>query len=191
MSSAAGRLDGYTLADWENLEPVEGHRIELVHGRLVVNAAPAPRHQRVADRLCRLLDNTVAPHGLEALTAIGIRVGQLGYIPDIVVSTPIDDDATTTNASTVTLVVEVVSPSTAKTDRLEKPAAYAAAGIPTYWRVELPPGAPPVVYCYQLDDDVYTLTTTADTTAITTAPITTDITVTLDVNTLTTTQRTR
>jgi Uma2 family endonuclease len=190
MSSAAGRLDGYTLKDWEALEPVEGHRIELVHGRLVVNAAPAPRHQRVADRLCRLLDDAVAPLGLEALTAIGVRVGQLGYIPDIVVCTPVDDDATTINATTVTLVVEVVSPSTAKTDRLEKPAAYAAAGIPAYWRVELAPGAPPIIYCYELDGAVYTLTATADTTAIIDAHVTSVISVSLDVNTLTTTQRT-
>jgi Uma2 family endonuclease len=186
MSSAAGRLDGYTLADWEALEPVEGHRIELVHGRLVVNAAPAPRHQRVADRLCRLVDDAVAPHGLEALTAVGVRVGQLGYIPDIVVCTPVDDDATTISATTVTLVAEVVSPSTAKTDRLEKPAAYAAAGIPTYWRIELAPGAPPVIYCYELDDDVYTLTATADTTATITTRITADISLSLDVTALTT-----
>lgn len=185
MSSAAGRLDGYTLADWEALEPIEGHRIELVHGRLVVNAAPAPRHQRVADRLCRLLDDAVAPHGLEALTAVGVRVGQLGYIPDIVVCTPVDDDAVTIDSATVTLVAEVVSPSTAKTDRLEKPAAYAAAGIPVYWRIELAPGAPPVIYCYELDNDVYALTTTADTTAITTTHITPDITVTLNVTALT------
>ncbi len=52
----------------------------------------------------------------------------------------------------VLLVVEVVSPSSVTTDRITKPAQYAAAGIPAYWRVEasaavsltaytLPPGS--------------------------------------------------
>ena len=37
------------------------------------------------------------------------------------------------------LVVEVVSPSSVTTDRITKPAQYAAAGIPAYWRVETSP----------------------------------------------------
>lgn len=184
MSGSAQRLDSYTLADWESLEPLQGHRIELVHGRLVVNAAPAPRHQRVADRLCRLLDDAVVDVGLEALTAVGVRVGQLGYIPDVVVCAPPDDDRTTVNATEVALVVEVVSPSTAKTDRLEKPSAYAAAGIPVYWRVELAPGAAPVVFCYELDGGVYTHTATADSTEVVPVAITEVAAVKLDVTLL-------
>jgi Uma2 family endonuclease len=41
-------------------------------------------------------------------------------------------------------VVEVVSPSTTAIDRAVKPAMYADAGIPVYWRVELQ-GTPKVV----------------------------------------------
>ena len=37
------------------------------------------------------------------------------------------------------LVVEVVSPSSRKTDRFFKPIEYAAAGVPAYWRVETEP----------------------------------------------------
>ena len=74
---------------------------------------------------------------------------------------------------------------TAETDRFEKPAAYASAGIPIYWRVELAPGAPPVIFCYALDNGVYALTATADTTATITTPVTPDVTVTVDVTTLT------
>ncbi|MBP2335211.1 Uma2 family endonuclease [Saccharothrix coeruleofusca] len=155
--TTARRLDGYTLDDWESLEPVEGHRVELVDGRFVVNAAPSAKHQRVADRLCRLLDDAVAPEGMEALTATGVRVRVregLAYISDVVVSTE-RVETTTVGVDTVALVAEVVSPSTKKTDRLEKPAAFASAGVPAYWRVELDEADGPTVYCYQLHDGVY------------------------------------
>jgi hypothetical protein len=39
-------------------------------------------------------------------------------------------------ASAVVLAVEVVSPSSTTHDRFIKPALYAEAGIPSYWRVE-------------------------------------------------------
>jgi Uma2 family endonuclease len=47
----------------------------------------------------------------------------------------------------VVLVVEVVSPHTRARDRLGKPAEYAAAGIPFYWRVEQNPIH---IYAYRL-----------------------------------------
>ncbi|GAA0256695.1 Uma2 family endonuclease [Saccharothrix mutabilis subsp. mutabilis] len=153
--TTARRLDGYTLDDWESLEPAEGHRVELVDGRFVVNAAPSVRHQRVADRLCRLLDDAVAPEGMEALTAVGVRIREgLAYIPDVVVATE-RVETTSVDVDTVALVAEVVSPSTKKTDRLEKPAAFAAAGVPAYWRVELADEQGPTIYCYQLREGVY------------------------------------
>jgi Uma2 family endonuclease len=38
-------------------------------------------------------------------------------------------------------VIEIVSPTTRRIDRLVKPSVYAEAGIPTYWRLELHPAA--------------------------------------------------
>jgi Uma2 family endonuclease len=36
----------------------------------------------------------------------------------------------------VVLAVEIVSPTSQSMDRITKPALYAAAGIPFYWRIE-------------------------------------------------------
>lgn len=153
--TTARRLDGYTLSDWESLDPQEGHRIELVDGTFRVSAAPAWKHQRVGDRLCRLLDDAVFAEGMEAATAVGVRVSDgLGYIPDVVVSTE-RVETTAVDVDAVALVVEIVSPSTKKTDRLEKPAAFAAAGVPAYWRVELDDQHGPTIYCYRLDGNAY------------------------------------
>lgn len=53
----------------------------------------------------------------------------------------------------VTLAVEVVSPGSESQDRREKPAEYASAGIPHYWRVEIDPEI--VVHTFRLGDTGY------------------------------------
>ncbi len=57
-------------------------------------------------------------------------------------------------------MVEVVSPGTRRRDRLEKPADYAAAGVPYYWRIEQDPVH---VYAYELGlDGTYQLAADSD-----------------------------
>jgi len=55
----------------------------------------------------------------------------------VVAANAIDETTTRIPAEAVLAVVEVVSPSTVSIDRAIKPAMYAEAGIPIYWRVEL------------------------------------------------------
>jgi Uma2 family endonuclease len=49
----------------------------------------------------------------------------------------------------VLLAVEIVSPTSVGMDRITKPAIYAGAGIPCYWRVETDKGIE--VHTYRLD----------------------------------------
>jgi Uma2 family endonuclease len=178
--TTARRLDGYTLDDWESLDPQEGRRIELVDGRFVVTPAPAVKHQRAGDRLVRILDDAVAGEGMEALTAVGVRVNEhFGYIPDVVVATE-RIEAVSVDVEDVALVVEIVSPSTKKSDRLEKPAALAAAGVPAYWRVELDGADDPTIYCYRLDGGTYTEVVTLTSGSAGSVVVTGTISVTLD-----------
>ncbi|MFF5211844.1 Uma2 family endonuclease [Streptosporangium sp. NPDC000396] len=59
----------------------------------------------------------------------------------------------------VHVVAEITLASTASTDRIIKPAKYAAAGIPHFWRIEMRPfrgqgnDALPVVFTYTLDEN--------------------------------------
>jgi Uma2 family endonuclease len=49
-------------------------------------------------------------------------------------------------------VVEIMSPGSVTADQTDKPAEYAAARIPHYWRVEHDPVAAILfVFCYRLD----------------------------------------
>ncbi|MBE1561738.1 Uma2 family endonuclease [Nonomuraea africana] len=135
--------------------PDDGNRYELFNGSLLVSPAPLPLHQRVIRRLELILD-VAAPDALEPLSTVNLRVDDRNYyIPDLVVvpTESVETAGLMFRPAEVLLAVEVVSPSTQARDRALKREAYAAAGIPVYWRIELSEG--PTLYTYQLDKDAY------------------------------------
>jgi Uma2 family endonuclease len=137
------------------LLPRDGRRYEIVDGSLRVSPAPGRRHQRVAGRLVEVL-KAAAPRELEVLEAVGVVCGRHTPVPDVVVGLRepghgllnfFPDD--------VRLVVEVMSPGSVIADRLDKPAMFAVAGIPAFWRVELDGPGTPLVIVHALDGDLY------------------------------------
>ena len=131
-------LGPYTVDDLFELPPEWDVRCEVLDGCLIVSPAASPLHQRVADRLCRLFNDTL-PETAEAVTAVAVRMPKGdGPVPDIVVMTPTEPlPPRGVPAGEVHTVVEVVSPTNAHHDRVRKRDIYAEAGIPCYWRVEL------------------------------------------------------
>ncbi|TDC65149.1 Uma2 family endonuclease [Streptomyces hainanensis] len=118
-------------------------RIELVGGALMMSPSPGTPHQRASTRLLKLLDRAVeaAEAPVEIFHDHNVIVSDGLLIPDIVIA-----DAEGAAQATIHLeprdvlaVIEIASPSTQVTDRKMKPVLYAAAGIPSYWRVELAP----------------------------------------------------
>ncbi len=160
---AQSHVQPWTVDEWIalNEDAPDGSRYELVDGSVLMSPPPSMGHQLAGDRLARILTDA-APAGLIPVTATGIPMGdRTALIPDLLVVdlTAFADDAKMPDPSQVHLVVEIVSPSTTTTDRTLKPAKYAAAGIPHFWRLEtarfrgLGVERLPVLFAYTLDAD--------------------------------------
>ena len=120
----------------------EGEPVQLLRGRLIVSPSPNILHQLIVVRLGELfsaiadqtdgfavvapMDTVLSEHTIPQPDVIYIRNANKGIIEDRVRGVP-------------DLVIEVLSPSTARVDRLEKLDLYARHGIAEYWIVDPEP----------------------------------------------------
>jgi len=128
---------GWTTDDLDDL-PEDGVRRELLDGVLLVSPSPSSVHQIIAMRLGVALEQTCPPE-CQVTQAVEVRISpRRSFIPDVLVVT---DEAAQRAPHRfapheVVLAVEIVSPVSQSMDRITKPALYAKAGIPYYWRIE-------------------------------------------------------
>ena len=134
----------YTYADycaWNDRE-----RWELMDGvPHAIFPAPSPNHQRVSSRLYRPLANFVddKPHYEVFYAPLDVRLNALGdddddvFQPDLVIicdQTKIDDKGCN---GAPDMVIEILSSSTARRDKLLKFNKYQNAGVLEYWIVDI------------------------------------------------------
>jgi Uma2 family endonuclease len=124
------------VADLEAM-PDDGRRYELIGGAIVMTPAPVPAHQRASGNLFVVLrDALPAAHEVfDAPIDLDLSGGQR-VEPDLVV-VPSASVGPKRLVLPVLLVVEIVSAGSRTHDTVTKRAAYAEAGIPAYWLVDL------------------------------------------------------
>jgi Uma2 family endonuclease len=143
-------VGGWTTDDLDDL-PEDGVRRELLDGALLVSPSPSSVHQIIAMRLGVALERS-CPREYEVTQSVEVRISpRRTFIPDVLVVT---DEAAQRLAHRfapheVVLAVEIVSPTSQSMDRITKPALYARAGIPYYWRIETDGGI--VVHAHKID----------------------------------------
>ncbi len=147
-----------TYADYAAL-PDDGQRYELHEGELVLTPAPGTQHQSVIVSLGALLHRHVTERGLGRVFVAPTDC----ILSDITVLQPDILFVDTEHRSLIsaraiegppTLVVEVLSPTTASRDRGRKRDLYARHGVPWYWIVD---SAARAIEAYRLAGDTYQL----------------------------------
>ena len=159
--------------------PWDGRRLELIDGLLFVNGVEVPGgdlahldpamtpsaslvHQRAVVKLVRLLADYVEPAraGLVIVAPADVRLAPETVVqPDVFVAPFVGGRAprSLVEIRTLLLAVEVLSPSTTRTDRVHKRALYQRAGVAEYWIVDLDAR---VVERWKPDSDVGEILTT-------------------------------
>lgn len=132
----------WTAADVRAL-PDDGNRYECIDGELLVTPAPRGGHQAALSELFRRVDAYVTPRGLGILlwspADIELEPGSLVQ-PDLFVARLAPGITKFRNWSEIVgleLALEVLSPSTARYDRMVKRKFYQRAGVTEYWIVDL------------------------------------------------------
>jgi Uma2 family endonuclease len=138
--------------------PDTNRLVELSEGKLIMPPHPTNTHQQVVGNLYRVFYAFIDAHDLGILRFAPLPVRlwpDKVREPDILFVSHEHADRVAEQAyGPPDLVVEVISASTRRTDRVEKFVEYARAGISEYWLVD--PEARSIEV-FALEDDAYTL----------------------------------
>ena len=122
--------------------PSDGKRYEIHDGKLSVAPAPTFRHQQILTRLLRALCDHVDTNNLGEVVPAPITVVLMDTSivePDIIYIAN-DRMSIVSARGTVdgapTLAIEILSPSTARSDRQTKRQLFERYGVPFYWIVD-------------------------------------------------------
>jgi Uma2 family endonuclease len=131
----------WTVADLATM-PDDGQRYEVIDGELFVTPAPALRHQDAILALAAILRPYVMQHAIGHLVVSPADVKfskSRGVQPDLFVARLVEGKRPRESSEIrgLLLAVEVLSPSTAKADRVVKRALYRDEGVDEYWVVDL------------------------------------------------------
>ena len=128
----------WTLEELHSL-PDDGNRYELIDRELFVTPPPSSDHETILARLSRLLEPFVAEHGFGLIyrPRAVLRIAGSEVEPDLMVrQAPAHRGTDWTDMPQPMLIVEVLSDSTRRRDRVQKRAFYLAQSIPEYWMID-------------------------------------------------------
>lgn len=137
-----------TIAEYAALGETEPGYTELVEGRLLMSPSPTPRHNITVLELAKRLGEQVPPDVMVIqdidIDLMLVPPTQPGFSrrPDLIAVDRgeverVDIEGGILRASSVHVVVEIVSPGSRWIDNIDKRKQYAEAGIPWYWIIDI------------------------------------------------------
>jgi Uma2 family endonuclease len=130
-------------SEYYQLPAYEQHElIQLINGEVIIGMPPTLKHQTIVGEILFLLMTIARKVGGKAFTSpVEVYLDENNvYEPDVVFVAPENLSITQQDEKRIigapNLVVEVLSPSTARFDRQEKYHAYERHGVDEYWIVD-------------------------------------------------------
>ena len=122
--------------------PDDGKRYEVIDGELFVTPAPTWSHQRAAFELAKRLSVYVGQHAIGDVLVAPAEVLVSRHVkvePDVFVVPLVEGrkPASWEEVGKLLLVIEALSPSTARADRHVKRRLYQRERVPEYWIVDV------------------------------------------------------
>lgn len=129
-----------TYEDYAAL-PNDGNRYEILEGELAVTPAPSTKHQIALANLFKILSRHIDNRNLGTLlfAPLDLILETSSVLqPDLLFVSKTRRNIITERAveGAPDLVVEVLSPTTSRTDRVTKAQIYARHKVPAYWIVD-------------------------------------------------------
>ncbi|MCL4253195.1 MAG: Uma2 family endonuclease [Anaerolineae bacterium] len=127
---------------------------ELLDGEVIVTASPINAHQRMVGRVYQLLLSLI-PNGEVILSPSDVYLDEWNVVqPDLfwIAENSPCQDVDTHFVGAPTLIIEVLSPSTAKRDKIQKFRLYEKNRVPEYWLVDVDEGH---IEVWSLHDEKY------------------------------------
>ncbi|MBT9171950.1 MAG: hypothetical protein DDT21_00324 [Syntrophomonadaceae bacterium] len=160
---AAYKIDAakkYTYRDYLEIPEEPGYRYEVLDGELIKEPSPNVPHQRASRRLQRVLEDYFwgrDPAGEIFNAPLDVTFNDFNVVqPDLfyVAGEQKEIVEHARVGGPPALVVEILSPSTTRKDRLRKMLIYQRAGIKHYWLVN---PEEKTMECFSLRNDLYAL----------------------------------
>ena len=122
--------------------PSDGNRYEVIDGELFVTPAPSLNHQSAAFELCRLLQEYLQRErvGHAYVAPADVTFSPRRLVQPDVFAVPLVNGRRPRrfeDAGKLLLTAEILSPSTARADRIRKRDMFRDEGVPEYWVVDL------------------------------------------------------
>lgn len=152
----------FTYQDYLELPEEPGYRFEILEGMLIKDPSPNVLHQRVSRRLQRILEDyfwEVDPAGEIFNAPLDVTFHDTTVVQPDVFYVSGEQKRIVKNAridGPPTLIVEVLSPSSSRKDRLQKLRVYQKVQVQHYWLVN---PEEKTLECFSLRDGSYSLVT--------------------------------
>lgn len=127
-----------SAAEFDELTASDERRFELIDGEIIEMPPPKIVHQRLVGRLYRLIDD-LKPNGEVFISPVEVYLDEYNIPQPDVAWVAADSVCQVTEMRLIgapDLVIEILSPSTAKRDRTAKFSLYERHGSREYWIVD-------------------------------------------------------